>query len=131
LVESEVGEVLATACDIIARDLKLECSLMVDKTLSDEELDEIYRSMVDSFIDRANELAETNSAENVGMALLYAASRFNAHVVSQHTETPEDYEKDIPRAREFFCDQYQRMLDENLEDYKSVFSKYANFMRRQ
>ena len=74
---------------------------MVDETLSDEELDEIYRRMVDSFIDRANELAETNSAENVGMALLYAASRFNAHVVSQHTETPEDYEKDIPRARSF------------------------------
>jgi hypothetical protein len=104
---------------------------MADETLSDEELDEIYRGMVDSFIDRANELAETNSAENVGMALLYAASRFNAHVVSQHSETPESYEKELPRAREFFCNQYQTMLDENLEDYKSVFSKYANFMRRQ
>jgi hypothetical protein len=104
---------------------------MADETLSDEELDEIYRGMVDSFIDQANELAETNSAENVGMAILYAASRFNAHVVSQHSETPESYEKDLPSAREFFCNQYQTMLDENLEDYKSVFSKYANFMRRQ
>ena len=109
----------------------MEYSLMVDETLSDEELDEIYRRMVDSFIDRANELAETNSAENVGMALLYAASRFNAHVVSQHAETPEDYDKDLPRAREFFCGQYQRMLDENLEDYKSIFGKYSNFIRRQ
>jgi len=83
---------------------------MADETLSDEELDEIYRRMVDSFIDRANELAETNSAENVG---------------------PESYAKELPRAREFFRDQYQRMLDENLEDYKSIYSKYANFMRRQ
>ena len=104
---------------------------MADETLSDEELDEIYRSMVDSFIDQANELAETNSAENVGMAILYAASRFNAHVVSQHSETPESYAKELPQAREFFCNQYQTMLDENLEDYKSVYSKYANFMRRQ
>lgn len=104
---------------------------MADETLSDEELDEIYRQMVDSFIDRANELAETNSAENVGMALLYAASRFNAHVVSQHAETPDIYEQEVPKAREFFCAQYQRMLDENLEDYKSIYSKYANFMRRQ
>ena len=104
---------------------------MADETLSDEELDEIYRSMVDSFIDQANELAETNSAENVGMAILYAASRFNAHVVSQHSETPESYANELPRAREFFCNQYQTMLDENLEDYKSVYSKYANFMRRQ
>ena len=111
--------------------LLLECIVMADETLSDEELDEIYRAMVDSFIDRANEFAETNSKENVGMAILYAASRFNAHVVSQHAESPESYEKDLPRAREFFCNQYETMLDENLEDYKSVFSKYANFVRRQ
>jgi hypothetical protein len=104
---------------------------MADENLSDEELDEIYRRMVDSFIDRANELAETNSAENVGMALLYAASRFNAHVVSQHAENEEGYEKDLPKARDFFCGQYQRMLDENLEDYKSIFGKYSSFTRRQ
>ena len=104
---------------------------MADETLSDEELDEIYRAMVDSFIDRANELAEDNSIENVGMALLYAASRYNAHVVSQHAEDVAAYEKEIPRARDYFQGQYQRMLDENLEDYKSIYSKYANFMRRQ
>src|SRR5210317_122544 len=106
----------------------MECTRMADETLSDEELDEIFRRMVDSFIDRANDLAETNNAENVGLALLYAASRFNAHVVSQHAETPQDYERDLPKAREFFCGQYQSMLDENLEDYKSIYSKYANFM---
>ena len=104
---------------------------MTDENLSDEELDEIYRAMVDSFIDRANELAEHNSVENVGMALLYAASRYNAHVVSQHAEDEQAYEKELPRAREFFTGQYQRMLDENLEDYKSIYGKYSNFMPRQ
>lgn len=104
---------------------------MAEDTLSDEELDEIYRQMVDSFIDRANEMAETNSPENVGMALLYAASRYNAHVVSQHSETVEDYEQELPRARDFFRAQYQRMLDENLDDYKRIYEKYGNFMRRQ
>ena len=43
---------------------------MAEKTLSDDEVDVIYRQMIDSFIDRANELADQNSAENVGMALL-------------------------------------------------------------
>ena len=104
---------------------------MSEENLSDEELDEVLRQMADSFIDRANELAESHSAENVGMALLYAASRYNAHVVSQHSENEEAYEKDIPRAREFFGEQYLRMLDENLEDYKRVYGKYANLMRRQ
>jgi hypothetical protein len=104
---------------------------MADETISDDELDEIHRRMVDLFIDRANEMAETNSPENVGMALLYAASRYNAHVVSNHAETLEGYERDIPRAREFFHAQYEQMLDENLEDYKLNYTKYSNFIRKQ
>jgi len=104
---------------------------MADETISDDELDEIYRRMVDSFIDSANEMAETNSPENVGMALLYAASRYNAHVVSNHAETLEDYERDIPKAREFFQAQYEQMLDENFEDYKLNYTKYSNFIRKQ
>lgn len=104
---------------------------MADETISDDELDEIYRRMVDSFIDRANEMAETNSPENVGMALLYAASRYNAHVVSHHAETLEDYERDTPKAREFFHAQYEQMLDENLEDYKLNYTKYSSFIRKQ
>jgi len=104
---------------------------MADATISDDELDEIYRRMVDLFIDQANELAETNSPENVGMALLYAASRYNAHVVSSHAETLEDYERDLPKARGFFLAQYEQMLDENLEDYKLNYTKYSNFIRKQ
>ena len=86
---------------------------------------------IDNSIDQANELAESNSIENVGLALLYAASRFNAFVVSQHAATLEDYEKDVPRAREFFRGQYQQMLDENLEDYRQVYTKYAHLLKKQ
>ena len=104
---------------------------MADDTITDDELDATYRRMVDLFIDQANELAEDNSPENVGMAMLFAASRFNAHVVSQHAQTLEEYERDLAKAREFFLAQYQQMLDENLEDYKQVYSKYAQFLKKQ
>lgn len=104
---------------------------MADDSLNDEELEAVFRSIADAFIDRANEFAESNSQENVGLALLYAAARYNAHVVSQHAPTLEDFEKDLPRAREFFGGQYQQMLEENLEDYKSVYAKYSSFMRKQ
>lgn len=104
---------------------------MADDSLEDEELEQVFRSMADSFIDRANEYAEINSPENVGLALLYAAARYNAHVVSQHAPTLEDFEKDLPRAREFFAGQYQQMLEENLEDYKSVYTKYSHLMKKQ
>ncbi len=74
--------------------------------------------MIDTFIHRANELADQNISENVGMAVLFAASRFNAFVVSQHAENLEDFEKDEEKAQQFFTSQYQEMLTENLEDYK-------------
>ena len=53
-----------------------------EDVISDEELDKRYRELIDSFIDHANELSAHNSIENVGLALLFAASRFNAYVVS-------------------------------------------------
>jgi hypothetical protein len=104
---------------------------MAEAEISEEELDEIFRQMADQFIDQANELAKGNGNENVGLAMLYAASRFNAFVVSQHSATLEDYEKDLTPAREFFLAQYERMLDENLEDYKQVYSKYAHLLKKQ
>ena len=104
---------------------------MADESLSDEELDELYRRTIDLFIDQANEFAETNSKENVGLALLYAASRYNAYVVSQHANTLEDYERDLPKARDFFRQQYAQMLDENLDDYQKVYTRYAHLLKKQ
>jgi len=104
---------------------------MTQGSKSDDEIDVLYREMIDSFIDRANDLAEQNSPENVGMALLFAASRFNAFVVSQHAESIDDYERDLIKARDFFRSQYQEMLNENLEDYKKIYAKYHQFTRPQ
>jgi phosphate uptake regulator len=104
---------------------------MTQDSISDDEVDTLYREMIDSFIDQANQLADQNSPENVGMALLFAASRFNAFVVSQHAENIDDYEKDLVKAQDFFRAQYQEMLDENLEDYKKIYAKYHKFTRPQ
>ncbi len=103
---------------------------MNDQEMGDEELDVQYRAMIDQFIDQSNQFAETNSPENVGMALLFAASRFNAFVVSQHAESLADYEKDLGKAKSFFSTQYGEMLDENLDDYKKTYDKYHQFMKQ-
>lgn len=103
---------------------------MAEDSNSDEDIDLIYRQMVDSFIDRANQLAEDNGAENVGMALLFAASRFNAFVVSQHAQSLEAYKADKVKAKQFFAAQYDEMLDENLEDYQQVYNRYSSFIKK-
>lgn len=103
---------------------------MSEEVMTDEELDILFRKLIDKFIDQANSLAQHNNAENVGLALLHAASRFNAFVVSTHATTLSDYEKDLDQARAFFISQYESMLNENLEDYKKAYDdmKYTHLM---
>lgn len=103
---------------------------MSEQDIGDEELDAQYRAMIDQYIDQANQFAENNSPENVGMALLFAASRFNAFVVSQHAESLADFEKDLGKAKSFFSAQYSEMLEENLDDYKKVYDRYHQFTRQ-
>ena len=101
---------------------------MAEDLMTDEELDAKYRELIDRFIDLANQQSQHNSIENVGMALLHAASRFNAYVVSSHAATLEEYESELDRARAFFISNYQDMLAENLEDYKTSYQSEMKYM---
>ena len=94
---------------------------MSEELMTDEELDEHFRSLIDTIIDQANELAVNSSPQNVSLALLHAASRYNAFVVSSHADSLADYERDQASAKKYFLSRYEEMLDENLEDYKSVY----------
>ena len=77
--------------------------------------------MADQFIDQANRFIDTAPKENVGMALLYAASRFNAFVVASHASSAQKYDGDREKAIQFFSSEYVRMLEENLADYRRIY----------
>ena len=91
--------------------------------MTDEQTEREFRETADTFIKLANEHIESQPKENVGMALLYAASRFNAFVVAAHNDTLKDYEGDHDRAIGFFMVEYLRMLKENLDDYKRAYKE--------
>lgn len=95
---------------------------MAVKEMTDEELDTHFRELVTLFIDQGNELAKQSNPENVSLALLHAASRYNAFVVASHAESLAKYEQDITGAKSYFQARYSEMLDENLEDYKRVYT---------
>lgn len=99
---------------------------MAVKEMTDEELNAHFRELVDLFIDQGNELAKKSNSENVSLALLHAASRYNAYVVASHAESFDQYEQDIADAKSYFQSQYSNMLDENFEDYKQVYINKPN-----
>ncbi len=89
--------------------------------MSDEDTDREFRQMVDGFIDQANRYMDTAPKENIGMALLYAASRFNSFVVASHAPSVQKYDTDRKKAVDFFSSEYLRMLEENLDDYRRIY----------
>ncbi|MBT6700697.1 MAG: DUF3144 domain-containing protein [Gammaproteobacteria bacterium] len=105
---------------------------MDENLITEEELDSQFKEMIDSFIDQANELSKQNHIENVSLALLHAASRYNAYVVSNHATSLTEYESELDKARSFFMSNYDDMLNENLQDYKKIFMddfKYQHLMK--
>jgi hypothetical protein len=93
--------------------------------MTDEATEREFRRVADTFIDLANEHIKGVAKENVGMALLFAASRFNAFVVASHSTALEDYDKEHDKAVEFFSAEYLRMLQENLVDYRRAYEDPA------
>ncbi|MDH3914646.1 MAG: DUF3144 domain-containing protein [Chromatiales bacterium] len=93
--------------------------------MTDEATEREFRRVADTFIDLANEQIKDVAKENVGMALLFAASRFNAFVVASHSKALEDYDGEHDKAVEFFSAEYVRMLKENLVDYRRAYEDPA------
>ena len=91
--------------------------------MTDEATEREFRRVADTFIDLANEHIKSVAKENVGMALLFAASRFNAFVVASHATTLDDYDGEHDKAVEFFSGEYLRMLRENLIDYRRHYEE--------
>lgn len=72
--------------------------------------------IADEFIALANKFKNEKNQKlgRVGTALRYAAARFNAYEASNKTDNLEE-EKD--EALDWFTEQYNIMLLENLEEY--------------
>ena len=91
--------------------------------MTDEATEREFRRIADTFIDLANEHMATVQKENVGMALLFAAARFNSFVVASHSPTLDKYEADRQKAIDFFSSSYLDMLRENLDDYRRAYEE--------
>lgn len=94
--------------------------------------DDEFRRIADALISVANQEMESIDRETVGMAFLYAASRFNAFVVASHADDLAKFDADRQKALDFFIGQYSTMLGENLDDHRKFFDdslKYAHLMK--
>ena len=89
--------------------------------MTEEQRNQLYRQMADTFINVANQHAEQQDVFMVSSAFLYAAARFSSFATAVQAKTLENYESDIEPATEYFVTELRRMLGENMNDYRRVF----------
>ena len=89
--------------------------------LTDEERDTHFRKLADRFIDTANRQTEDTEPTVINSAFLYAASRFCAFVIANKAAGKDRYNKLKPEALEYYSDEFNKMLAQNLDNYAEIF----------
>lgn len=90
--------------------------------MTDEERNRLYRQMADTFINQANQHAQQHNNVMVSSAFLYGAARFSAFVTAVQAGEQGQYDADREAALDYFTAEFRRMLTENLDDYRRVFT---------
>jgi hypothetical protein len=88
------------------------------------KLDPHFYDRADAHIFLSNDqLADINPGK-VSASMMYATARFNAYVSWIGFNDPADMAKARDETIRYFVEQYQKMLEENLDDYINNFEHY-------
>lgn len=97
--------------------------------------DAAFYTLADKFIDLANNECDSQDPSFVGAAMLFSVARFSSFVVASQAPDQAAYEGELERATEFFNKEFDRMLKQNMEEYKSAFqpkdeARYEHLMKK-
>ncbi|MBB3170113.1 DUF3144 domain-containing protein [Simiduia aestuariiviva] len=79
--------------------------------------EEAFWALVESFIEQANQAADSVSPTQVGGALLCAASRFNAYALAASSLDRASFKEDSEQSLHDYTAQFKQLLAEDLADY--------------
>jgi len=85
--------------------------------------DQEFWNLADEFIHLANKNAKQVGISKISAAILYAASRYNVFRVSANTKTLMEFEDDRESATKYFTEQYQKMFNDNFDEYLANYKK--------
>jgi hypothetical protein len=86
--------------------------------------DPAFYDRADGHIRLANEHCAKVGRGKVSASLMYGCARFQAWNAASWAEDVEDMKTKRTATVNYFVQQYQAMLEENLDDYLDNFAKY-------
>lgn len=85
--------------------------------MSNDNPDDQFWKMADEFITLANDKAQGVKRDVVSASLLFAAARYNAYLLARGSQSLDDYNTRKEEVIQFFLQQYEKMLRDNVEDH--------------
>ncbi len=87
--------------------------------------DDNFFSRADSLIHLANDqISDTVGRGKVSASFLYAVSRFNTWVCACECKNSTELEERRNEIIEYFSQEYNKMIKDNIDDYVKNFDKY-------
>jgi hypothetical protein len=94
--------------------------------MSDGQRDKQFWELADSFIQLANTHLNEAKPSKVSASALFAASRFNAFVITASAASKEQLIAEKEAAIAYFLEQYETMLRENLDEHLARYDQQSN-----
>lgn len=91
---------------------------------TDQQDDPTFYDRADGHIHLANERCSEIGRGKVSASLMYGSARFQAWNAACWAEDVDDMKAKRQETVKYFVEQYQAMLEENLDDYINNFQKY-------
>ena len=89
-----------------------------------QNVDPTFYDRADAHIRLSNDQIEDIGAGKVSASMMYATARFNAYVSWLGFTKASEMAKARDEIVEYFVEQYQVMLQENVDDYIRNFERY-------
>ena len=87
--------------------------------------DDQFFQRADQYIDLANsQISPESSGGKVSASFMYALARFNAFISAIGFKDAQEMQKNKQEVVDYFMLEYQKMLEENLDDYIENFDTY-------
>lgn len=94
--------------------------------MSDAQRDKQFWELADSFIQLANTHLNEVKPSKVSASALFAASRFNAFVITASASSKEQLIAEKEAAVAYFLEQYETMLRENLDEHLARYDQQTS-----
>jgi hypothetical protein len=94
--------------------------------MSDAQRDKQFWELTDSFIQLANTHLNEVKPSKVSASALFAASRFNAFVITASASSKEQLIAEKEAAIAYFLEQYETMLRENLDEHLARYDQQTS-----